>query len=320
MSGILIREVAYRGESVNLLLAGHKAELAPAQPMHDVQVIEARGLTAISPLWDGHVHFREPGFTDKEDLLSGARAMAAGGYLLADCEPNTRPVIDTCAAVDAHYQRLRALDLPVQISTKVALTRGQRGEELIDITDDLLLTAGISGISSDGEPVVDRALLVQALRKVNGRTAIALHCEETPQAAPRIREVLGAGAPFAREPELIRLALQAMEEAGGVGEWIHLQHVSLAESVQLIAAAKQHKLHVTAEVTPHHLLLCEEDIPLRGGEPDANWKMNPPLRSRADMLAVRRALAAGHYRLYRDRSRAAYPGGESPNRGRPPSA
>jgi dihydroorotase len=94
-----------------------------------------------------------------------------------------------------------------------------------------------------------------------------------------------------REPALIALALSALAEAG-CGR-LHIQHVSLAESAQLIAAAKAQGLPVTAEVSPHHLLLCAEDIPLHNGEPDANWKMNPPLRSREDMRAMRRALADG---------------------------
>lgn len=261
MSAILIREVEYRGEIVNLLLAHHKVALAPASPPHEVQVIEAHGLTAISPLWDRHVHFRDPGFTEKEDLLSGARAMAAGGYLYARCEPNTRPVIDSCEAAEEFYRRLHTLDLPMHITTKIALTRGQRGEELIDIPNEMLVKARISSISSDGEPVVARDLLVRALHEWGELFALHLHCEETPSSSQRLRQVLGPGPAFAREPELITLALQALAEAG-VGR-IHIQHVSLADSVRLIADARKHGMRVTAEVTPHHLLLCKDDIPLR---------------------------------------------------------
>ena len=103
--------------------------------------------------------------------------------------------------------------------------------------------------------------------------------------------MLGDGPAMMREPEIIKLHIEALAQAG-TGR-LHLQHVSLAASIAVIADAKRRGLSVTAEVTPHHLLLCADDIPSQGGEADANWKMNPPLRSREDMLAMRRALADG---------------------------
>jgi len=253
----------------------------------------------IPPLFDRHVHFRDPGFTEKEDLISGARSAAAGGYAQVWCEPNTRPVIDTPDAVMEFFQRKRALNLPIAVQTKCALTRGQCGDELVDIPELVMMSsqAWCRHLSSDGEPIVDRDLLIKAARQAapsqdNDDTEIDLHCEETPFSSARLREVLGDGPAMAREPELIRLALSAFTEAREVG--LHIQHVSMAESVYFIAEAKAAGMMiVSAEVTPHHLLLCEDDIPLRGGERDPNWKMNPPLRSREDMLAMRKALADG---------------------------
>ncbi len=298
MPGILIKNIEYQGSvSDYLVYRPEPRDRGLVEIGKWDQVIDGTGLTMITPLFDPHVHFRDPGFTDKEDLLSGARAAGAGGYAHVWCEPNTRPTIDSPDAVSHFYQHVENLHLPIVTRTKCALTYGQRGDELVDIPA-LMEKWGASFIlSSDGEPIVDRELLIQAWRLVlhdpaNAADAeIHLHCEETPHSAARVSAVLGDGLSMAREPDLIRFALSALEEA----RWgkLHIQHVSLAESASLINAAKQAGFFVTAEVTPHHLLLCDEDIPLRDGERDPNWKMNPPLRSRADMLAMRKALADG---------------------------
>ncbi|MEI7833183.1 MAG: dihydroorotase, partial [bacterium] len=253
------------------------------------EVIDGTGLIAVPSFVDVHVHFRDPGQTEKEDLVTGANAAVAGGYGRVVCEANTSPVIDTVAKVQAFYARVAVLKLPIEVSTKCALTIGQQGEQLVDISE---LKAQFPEIilSSDGEPVTDLNLLVEAFRAA-GDTEIHLHCEETPRSHERIVAALGAGEYLRREPELIKLGIAALTTAGN-GK-LHIQHVSLAESVELIADAKARGLAVTAEVSPHHLLLCEDDIPQHDGARDANWKMNPPLRSHADMLAMRRALADG---------------------------
>jgi dihydroorotase len=287
MPGVLIRDVEYRGEVTDLLVS-----TTQVNRLRDYDhVIDGTGLVAVPAFDDGHVHFREPGFTDKEDLLTGARAAAAGGYARVVCEPNTRPVIDDAEALRAHWRRVRELGLPITVETKCALTLGQAGEALVNIPE---IAAGVPfGVefSSDGEPVADHDLLVRAFRLCDGPTRIHLHCEETPRSRERVAAFLGPGTPMAREAELIALALEARADAG-TGR-LHIQHVSLAESARLIADAKRKGFPVTAEVAPHHLLLCDEMIPTRDGGPDANWKMNPPLRSAADMFAMRRALAEG---------------------------
>ncbi len=291
---ILIRNVEYDGSVIDVLVSGGVVIPAPeVKPADAIKTINARGLVASpGPLVDLHVHFRDPGLTEKEDFLSGARAAAAGGISVVACEPNTRPVIDNPEAVTAFRERVIAQRCPIGIYTKGAITRGQAGEALTDFP--ALVTAGVVGFSDDGEPVLDRELLVNAFRQsagAEGGLCLTAHCEETPASAARVRTLLGDGPALAREAEIIRLHLDALARAG-VGR-LHVQHVSLAASVALIADAKQRGLAVTAEVTPHHLLLCAEDIPLRAGEPDPNWKMNPPLRSRDDMLALRTALANG---------------------------
>ncbi len=286
MPGILIREVQYRGAVGDLLVSDHGVVRLGEYD----RVIDGRGLIAVPAFADHHVHFREPGQTEKEDIQTGARAAAAGGYAFIRTEPNTRPVIDSLDGVLRNFARIWELDLPITVLPKCALTLEQRGEALVDI-QEIRARAPWIRFSSDGEPVADRELLLRAIRLAGGEVFIDLHCEETPRSAARVTQALGFGAPMAREAELIRLAISALEEAG-FGK-LHLQHVSLAESVSRIADAKRRGMTLTAEVAPHHLLLCAEDIPQRGGGPDANWKMNPPLRCRADMLAVRRGLADG---------------------------
>jgi len=286
MPGVLIQEVEYRGVIGDLLVTGHGVV-----PLGDYDhVLDGRGMVAVPAFADHHVHLRDPGQTEKEDIVSGARAAAAGGYALVRSEPNTRPVIDTVEAVLAFFSRVWGSELPITILPKCALTMGQQGEKLVDIEE---IRARVPWIrfSSDGEPVSSREMLLSAIQAAAGQTFIDLHCEETPRSAVRVTRDLGFSEPMTREADLIRLAIDALEEIGN-GK-LHFQHVSLGESVALIADAKRRGLSVTAEVTPHHLLLTREDIPGHEGGPDANWKMNPPLRGREDMLAVRRGLANG---------------------------
>lgn len=292
MPGILIRDVAYWGEVTDLLVTDGMVIPGASTLSDDVEVIEGRGLTAIPGLVDVHVHFRDPGLTAKEDLLTGARAAAAGGYTTVLCEPNTKPVIDTPEAVQAFYEHMQALGIPLGVYTKAAVTYGEEGEAVTCIP--ALAINQATAMSDDGEPLVHADVLVQAFHAsvVDGDVLVlTAHCEETPRSAAKVRAALGDGPAMRREVEIIRHNIAALERAG-VGR-LHIQHISLAESAVVIADAKRRGLAVTAEVTPHHLLLCDEDIPQRGDGPDANWKMNPPLRSRADMLAMRRALAEG---------------------------
>lgn len=293
MTALLLREVMCDGEVTDLLVEETRIARVVDAVNEPVSIIEGRGLSVLPAPIDVHVHFRDPGFTEKEDLLTGARAAAAGGFSTVLCEPNTRPVIDTSDQVSIFYNRASSLAIPLSVLTKAAVTIGEQGETLTDVP--ALAAAGAVALSDDGEPLVNVEVLKSAFRATAADDAIPLvitaHCEETPRAAAKVRAALGTGPEMAREVEIIRLHLQALTEAGN-GR-LHIQHVSLTESVALIADAKRCGLSVTAEVTPHHLLLCAEDIPRMDGEADANWKMNPPLRSRADMMAIRCALATG---------------------------
>jgi len=297
MPGILIKGVEYAGEQVDIRMQD-PVEIYPAGTVSEPTVIDAHGLIAVPAFIDSHVHFRDPGLTEKEDLLTGARAAAAGGYRSVECMPNTRPVMDNLPAIQAFESYKDSLAIPIHIGTAATLTIGEQGETLTALETLAMAGRGIRFFTDDGEPTVNRSLLIEALKRldfidnqIQTWLTIALHCEETPRSAARVREALGDGPAMRREVDLVRFAIGALEEAG-VGR-LRIQHVSLSETATVIADAKKRGLDVVAEVTPHHLLLCEDDISQRNSEPDPNWKMNPPLRSREDMLAMRRALAAG---------------------------
>lgn len=278
---ILIKNVSSNGEIKDITCGGP----ALSDESKYFQVIDGTGLLAVPAFVDVHVHFRDPGQMEKEDLLTGTRAAVAGGYGHVICEANTSPVIDSLEKVQAFYARVKELQLPISVDTKCALTIGQQGEHLVDIA---VLKENYPSIifSSDGEPVTDPKLLIKAFHAA-GNNEIHLHCEETPRSHEHVVAVLGEGVYLSREVELIELAIVALDSVG-TGR-LHIQHVSMAKSVELIAKAKVRGLAITAEVSPHHLTLCTDDVPTG----DANWKMNPPLRSHADMMAMRVALAEG---------------------------
>lgn len=287
MPGLVIKDVMHIDERVSLLVEDGEVTIVADAPS-GVEVIDGRGLEAVPAFWDGHVHFREPGNSEAEDILSGARAAAAGGYGVVCCEPNTRPVTDTLEAVQAFDRRVDELQIPINVYQKVALTKGQEGSELVDIE---LIGPDVIAFSTDGEPLVNRELLVEAFRRTFSCTEepreIHAHCEETPRSHERVVAALGEGPYLARETDIVRLHLEALEQAG-MG-FLRIQHVSLPETVELVEEFMSHILGgenlypivVTMEVAPHHLWFCQDDIPQVDGRPDANWKMNPPLRSAA---------------------------------------
>jgi len=300
---VLIQNVLHNGERVSILDDGKAPRFVQRAPA-GVEIIDGQGLEAVPAFWDLHVHFREPGNTDAEDLLSGARAAAAGGYGLVCCEPNTRPVMDSVEKIIAFKRRVAELKIPITVEPKAALTIGQEGRELVDIE---ALANEVRIFSTDGEPIVDRALLVEAFQRIsaiNPQIQLHAHCEETPRSHARVVDALGDGPSLAREPEIIQLHLEALEEAES--GFLHIQHVSMQRSMELVEDFTNKQLThfngmklVTMEVTPHHLLFTQDDIPMRDGSRHPNWKMNPPLRSREDREAVQhlrafRSIATDH--------------------------
>lgn len=272
---------------------GAVAELAApgAGEAGDAEVIEAEGMHAVPAFFDPHVHLRAPGREDKEDIETGTRAAAAGGYCGILAMANTEPPVDTAGAIDSLRERARN-DASLPTGFLATVTRGMAGAELTDMAE--LMDAGAAGFSDDGLPirsarVMRRALQYQAL--AGGQ--IALH-EEDPELSGagvmhegEVAAVLGmAGIPAVSESTMIaRDAALAVYE----GARIHVQHISAKESLEVVEAARQAGAEITCEATPHHLTLTDEAV----RSLDSRFKMNPPLRAEADRQALIDAIRSG---------------------------
>lgn len=254
------------------------------------RIIDADGLVIAPGLVDMHVHLRDPGFLDKEDVFSGCRAAAAGGVTSLLAMPNTRPAIDTPETV--RYLLDKAREADAKVYTAACITRGLAGSELCDIS--ALQRAGAIALSDDGRPVVDTRCLLEALRqgKELGMTVTA-HCEDLYLAEGGLmhegelsRRLGVPGIPAAAEDCGTAREIAA---AASIDASIHICHVSTAGSVELIRDAKRRGVKVTAETCPHYLLLTEEALAGR----DADFRMNPPLRTEADRQALLEGLRDG---------------------------
>jgi dihydroorotase len=255
------------------------------------RVLEGEGLVLAPAFVDPHVHLRTPGREDEETVASGTAAAAAGGYCAILAMPNTDPVVDSAASLGSLIETARA-EAEIPVGFLAAITRGQRGSELTEMAE--LADAGAAGFSDDGVPVSSPALMRRALQygAVTGRR-IALHCEETTLSRDgqmhegEVSAELGfTGYPSVAESLMVErdLALAAYER-----QPLHLLHLSAWESVQALRRARADGVAATAEVTPHHLCLTDEAV----RSLDPNVKMNPPLRSTADRLALIAGLKDG---------------------------
>lgn len=254
-------------------------------------VIEAKGKTLLPGLIDVHVHLREPGFTAKETIASGSRAAARGGFTTIAAMPNTAPVTDTGEKIK--QQTLMAKrDAVVKVRFYGAITEGLQGRKLTDFS--ALKQAGAFALTDDGVGIQSAGHMLTAMERAQALDLpIVAHCEDNSLAGKgvvhdgAIAERLGVpGIPGeAESAHIVRDALLAER----TGVHYHVCHVSSASSVQAIREAKQRGVHITAEVTPHHLVLTEDDIP---GD-DALFKMNPPLRSKRDRAMLIAGLLDG---------------------------
>jgi dihydroorotase len=283
------------GEPVDLLVrAGEIAEIgAPGtiEPPNGSEVVDATGLHAFPAFVDPHVHLRTPGREDEEDIATGTRSAAAGGYCAILAMPNTDPVVDSATVLRSLRERAR-VEARIPAGFTAAITVGQRGEELTEMAE--LADAGAVAFTDDGLPVRSAGVMRQALQyqKLAGRP-LALH-EEDPSLSRdgvmhegEVSAVLGlAGIPSVSESTMVARDAQLASYEDGQ---IHIQHVSARETVEVIERAKAAGTRITAEASPHHLLLTDEDV----GELDTHRKMNPPLRSEADRLAIVEGLRTG---------------------------
>ncbi len=262
----------------------------------EVEVLEGHGrLRAVPAFVDPHVHLRSPGEEHKEDIESGTRAAAAGGFCAVVAMPNTKPPTDSPERLRA-VRETAARQAHVPVGFLPALTRGLDGERLTEMA--ALREHGAVGFTDDGNPVASAGVLREALQ--TQRTCggvVALHEEDrTLSRGGAMHEgALSAelgipGVPCASEASMVArdAVLAAAEKAR-----VHFQHLSCTASVQALAAAKANGVRVSAEATPHHLLLSEEAVRGVDDHPDTRAKMNPPLATEADRKALVEALRTG---------------------------
>ncbi|WP_233096090.1 dihydroorotase [Alicyclobacillus sp. SO9] len=257
---------------------------------HVDEVIQLNGEVLLPGFVDLHVHLRDPGFTDKETIATGAAAAAAGGFTQIACMPNTNPPLDSPAQLDYVTQRSReagaARVLPI-----ACITERQEGNTLTDF--ERLKCSGAVALSDDGKGVQDGGLMREALIQAKkAGLPVAIHAEDESISGPGVlnegaAKRLGLPAiPGAAESAMIARDILLAEETGA---HIHICHVSVESAVALVRFAKERGVSITAEVTPHHLLLSDDLITAD----DGNFKVNPPLRSQRDKEACLRGFLDG---------------------------
>jgi dihydroorotase len=262
--------------------------------------VEASGLVVSPGLIDIHTHLRDPGLEYKEDIASGTRAAARGGFTTVCAMPNTEPAMDTRSVVE-YVLREAAARASVRVLPIGAVTKGRRGAELAELGD--LADAGCVAFSDDGAPVAGSTIMRRALEYASrfGRPIID-HCEDPALAGDGVMNEgwvstrLGLrGVPAASEEAAVARDLALAEATGGR---LHIAHVSTRGAIAAIRAAKSRGVRVTCEVTPHHLTLSDDVVAfgIAGADElqyDTNAKVNPPLRSPQDVAACVEALADG---------------------------
>ncbi|HCY88116.1 MAG TPA: dihydroorotase, partial [Desulfobacteraceae bacterium] len=257
----------------------------------DVEVIDATGLIAVPGLVDVHVHLREPGQEYKETVESGLKAAAKGGFTAVCSMPNTDPVNDN-AQVTSFIIRQGEKAQSAKVYPAGAISRGSEGTNLAEIHDMKL--AGIRAVTDDGLPVANAQLMRRALEYCKGLDLpVFVHAEDKDLAAggamnegPRATELGIKGIPNASESVMVCRDIALAELTGAR---VHFCHMSTAESIEAIRQAKHRGAPVTCETAPHYFTLTDNDIPPY----DTNYKMNPPLRSEADRLAIIEGLKDG---------------------------
>ncbi len=255
------------------------------------QVYDASGKIVMPGLVDMHVHLREPGREDKETILSGTKAALKGGFTCVLAMPNTMPAIDSVENARL-LRRLIEKDACIDVLVCAAITRGRKGQELVDIS--VLKKEGIVAVSDDGCSVEDAHLMAEVL-KIAGHENIAVicHCEDKSLSGDGVINLgfvstqLGLRG-ISRESEYRRVE-RDVQLAASSRVPVHIAHVSTRESVDIIASAKQKGVRVTAETAPHYFTLTDEDVL----DYDTNMKMNPPLRELDDVKAIKKALKDG---------------------------
>ena len=302
MAGIMIRNIrlinpaSRTDEIVDILISRGEVtavDIHAKSTIREIQadeVINGRGLIAAPGLVDVHVHFRDPGFTYKEDIHTGALAAAKGGYTSVVLMANTNPAVDNTETLD--YVLGKAKNEKINIYSVADVTKGLKGRELTDM--DSLKASGAVGLSDDGVPIMDAALLKEAFTKAAALgLPVSLH-EEDPEYIENngineglvSKELNISGSDRQAEISMVRRDLELALETGVN---LDIQHISTKEAVEFVREAKKKGGNIHAEATPHHFTLTEEAVLAYG----SLAKMNPPLRTEEDRMAVIEGLKDG---------------------------
>ncbi|MFC4409277.1 dihydroorotase [Chungangia koreensis] len=273
------------------IIDGKIAEIGETIEHAGEELIEGNGAFASSGFIDVHVHLREPGGERKETIESGTRAAARGGYTTICAMPNTKPVPDTKENIQI-VNRLIEENALIRVLPYASITIREAGKERTNLAE--LKAHGAFAFTDDGVGIQEAGMMYEAMKdaaEIN--MPIVAHCEDNSliyngvmHEGKRNHELGLPGIPSIAESVHIARDVLLAEAAGA---HYHVCHVSTKESVRVIRDAKRAGIKVTAEVSPHHLLLCEDDIPVD----DANYKMNPPLRGAEDLRALREGLQDG---------------------------
>jgi dihydroorotase len=279
-------------EKIDILIKdGVIAEMRAGLHSAAVKIIDAEGKLITPGLIDLHVHLREPGGEKKETIATGTLAAAKGGFTTVAAMPNTRPVPDSKAQLDLLQERIKET-ASVRVLPYASITVRELGQKLTNFEE--LKEAGAFALTDDGVGVQSAGMMLEAMKRAAKLDmAIVAHCEDNTlinkgslHEGKKAAELGINGIPSVCESVHIARDILLAEEAGC---HYHVCHISTKESVRAVRDAKRYGIKVTAEVTPHHLLLSEEDI--EGN--NANFKMNPPLRSKADQEALIEGLLDG---------------------------
>ncbi|MBD5104091.1 MAG: dihydroorotase [Ruminococcaceae bacterium] len=273
------------------IINGKIAEVGKSLPMDENTLcIDCTGLTVIPGICDMHVHMRDPGQTEKEDILTASEAAAAGGVTAVACMPNTKPAVDSAETV--RYILDKAKNAKTKVYPIGAITKGLSGNEFTDFTE--LKQAGCAGVSDDGKPVENAMMMKQAIKNAAlERLAIISHCEDLNiidggiMNRGAVSEVLGIKG-MARSSENYITAREILL-AEEMGLPIHIAHVSTKEAVEIIRHSKRFGVKVTCETAPHYFTLTEDKLFSK----DADYRMNPPLREQADVEAIIEGICDG---------------------------
>ena len=251
-------------------------------------VIDAAGCYVMPGLIDLHVHFRDPGLTYKEDIETGSKAAAKGGFTTVCCMPNTKPVVDNVETVKYIIEKGEKTGF-TNVLPVGAVTKNMAGVEITDVEE--LKKAGICAISEDGKSVMNSGVYRKAMKNAaKANVPVLAHCEDINlveggviNLGDKSSELGVKGISNAVEDVIAMRDIMLAKETGAT---LHLCHCSTKDSVEMVKRAKEEGIKVTAEVCPHHFSMCSDDITSN----DGNFKMNPPLRAREDMEALIKGL------------------------------